>query len=177
MHKITLPLIYHTMSRSQRQICAISKDTNFIRNEVRALLEDGIIEASISPWRAQVVVLKDERRKKRLVVDYSATINRFTLLDAYPLPKIDSLVQTIAKYRVFSTIDLKSAYHQIPIVNEERLYTAFEADGSLYQFTRIPFGVTNGVACFQRVINSFIEKEKLKGVVAYLDDVTVCGLS
>ncbi|KRY84767.1 Retrovirus-related Pol polyprotein from transposon 17.6, partial [Trichinella pseudospiralis] len=158
------------IATSSRKFSA--EDTNFIRNEVRALLEDGIIEASISPWRAQVVVLKDERRKKRLVVDYSATINRFTLLDAYPLPKIDSLVQTIAKYRVFSTIDLKSAYHQIPIVNEERLYTAFEADGSLYQFTRIPFGVTNGVACFQRVINSFIEKEKLKGVVAYLDDVT-----
>ncbi|KRX53722.1 Retrovirus-related Pol polyprotein from transposon gypsy [Trichinella sp. T6] len=154
-----------------------AEDTDFIRNEVRTLLEDGVIEPSISPWRAQVVVLKDERRKKRLVVDYSATINRFTLLDAYPLPKIDTFVQTIAKYRVFSTIDLKSAYHQIPIPNDEKLYTAFEADGSLYQFTRIPFGVTNGVACFQRVINSFIEKEKLKGVVAYLDDVTVCGMS
>ncbi|KRX73852.1 Retrovirus-related Pol polyprotein from transposon 17.6 [Trichinella sp. T6] len=143
-----------------------AEDTDFIRNEMRTLLEDGVIEPSISPWRAQVVVLKDERRKKRLVVDYSATINRFTLLDAYPLPKIDTFVQTIAKYRVFSTIDLKSAYHQIPIPNDEKLYTAFEADGSLYQFTRIPFGVTNGVACFQRVINSFIEKEKLKGVVA-----------
>ncbi|KRY46189.1 Retrovirus-related Pol polyprotein from transposon 17.6 [Trichinella britovi] len=122
-----------------------AEDTNFIRNEVWALLEDGVIEPSISPWRAEVRgVLKDERRKKRLAVDYSATIN--------------------------SPIDLKSAYHQIPIPNDEKLYTAFEADESLYQFTRIPFGVTNGVACFQRVINSFIEKEKLKGVVAYLDD-------
>ncbi|XP_003369614.1 putative transposon Ty3-I Gag-Pol polyprotein [Trichinella spiralis] len=81
--------------------------------------------------------------KKSLVVDCSVTINRFILLDAYPLPKIDSLLQRIAKYRVFSTIDLKSAYHQIPILNEEKLYTACEADGSLYQFTRIPFGVTN----------------------------------
>ncbi|KRX75491.1 Retrovirus-related Pol polyprotein from transposon 17.6 [Trichinella sp. T6] len=128
-----------------------AEDTDFIRNEMRTLLEDGVIEPSISPWRAQVVVLKDERRKKRLVVDYSATIN--------------------------STIDLKSAYHQIPIPNDEKLYTAFEADGSLYPFTRIPFGVTNGVACFQRVINSFIKKEKLKWVVAYLDYVTVCGMS
>ncbi|KRX22529.1 Transposon Tf2-6 polyprotein [Trichinella nelsoni] len=81
-----------------------------------------------------------------------------------PFTKKDSVVQTIAKYRVFSTTDLKSAYHQIPILDEEKLYMACEADGSLYQFTSIPFGVTNGVACFQ-------------SVVAYLDDVTVCGLS
>ncbi|KRX47069.1 Retrovirus-related Pol polyprotein from transposon gypsy, partial [Trichinella murrelli] len=180
--RVDPPRIFAHLSPDCRPIATTSRkfsaeDTDFIRNEVRTLLEDGVIEPSISPWRAQVVVLKDERRKKRLVVDYSATINRFTLLDAYPLPKIDTLVQTIAKYRVFSTIDLKSAYHQIPIPNDEKLYTAFEADGSLYQFTRIPFGVMNGVACFQRVINSFIEKEKLKGVVAYLDDVTVCGMS
>ncbi|KRX34354.1 Retrovirus-related Pol polyprotein from transposon 17.6, partial [Trichinella murrelli] len=180
--RVDPPRLFAHLSPDCRPIATTSRkfsaeDTDFIRNEVRTLLEDGVIEPSISPWRAQVVVLKDERRKKRLVVDYSATINRFTLLDAYPLPKIDTLVQTIAKYRVFSTIDLKSAYHQIPIPNDEKLYTAFEADGSLYQFTRIPFGVTNGVACFQRVINSFIEKEKLKGVVAYLDDVTVCGMS
>ncbi|KRX92976.1 Retrovirus-related Pol polyprotein from transposon 17.6 [Trichinella pseudospiralis] len=182
MIKMDPPRLFAHLSPDCRPIATTSRkfsaeDTDFIRNEVRTLLEDGVIEPSISPWRAQVVVLKDERRKKRLVVDYSATINRFTLLDAYPLPKIDTLVQTIAKYRVFSTIDLKSAYHQIPIPNDEKLYTAFEADGSLYQFTRIPFGVTNGVACFQRVINSFIKKEKLKGVVAYLDDVTVCGMS
>ncbi|KRX72265.1 Uncharacterized protein T06_5783 [Trichinella sp. T6] len=180
--RVDPPRLFAHLSPDCRPIATTSRkfsaeDTDFIRNEVRTLLEDGVIEPSISPWRAQVVVLKDERRKKRLVVDYSATINRFTLLDAYSLPQIDTLVQTIAKYRVFSTIDLKSAYHQIPIPNDEKLYTAFEADGSLYQFTRIPFGVMNGVACFQRVINSFIEKEKLKGVVAYLDDVTVCGMS
>ncbi|KRZ59977.1 Retrovirus-related Pol polyprotein from transposon 17.6 [Trichinella nativa] len=180
--RVDPPRLFAHLSPDCRPIATTSRkfsaeDTDFIRNEVRTLLEDGVIEPSISPWRAQVVVLKDERRKKRLVVDYSATINRFTLLDAYPLPKIDTLVQTIAKYRVFSTIDLKSAYHQIPIPNDEKLYTAFEADGSLYQFTRIPFGVTNGVACFQRVINSFIKKEKLKWVVAYLDYVTVCGMS
>ncbi|KRX25486.1 Retrovirus-related Pol polyprotein from transposon gypsy [Trichinella nelsoni] len=129
--RVDPPKLFAHLTPDCRPIATTSRkfsaeDTNFIRNEVRALLEDGIIEPSISPWRAQVVVLKDERRKKCLVVDYSATIN--------------------------STIDLKSAYHQIPIPNDEKLYTAFEADGSLYQFTRIPFGVTN-------------------------DDVTVCGMS
>jgi len=54
--------------------------------EVSKLLNDGIIEPSYSPWRAQVLVTKDERHKRRMVVDYSQTINKFTLSDAYPLP-------------------------------------------------------------------------------------------
>ncbi|KRZ44323.1 Retrovirus-related Pol polyprotein from transposon 17.6 [Trichinella pseudospiralis] len=127
--RVDPPRLFAHLSPDCRPIATTSRkfsaeDTDFIRNEVRTLLEDGVIEPSISPMKGA-----------------------------------------------------KSAYHQIPIPNDEKLYTAFEADGSLYQFTRIPFGVTNDVACFQRVINSFIKKEKLKGVVAYLDDVTVCGMS
>ncbi|KRX70264.1 hypothetical protein T06_14261 [Trichinella sp. T6] len=94
--RVDPPRLFAHLSPDCRPIATTSRkfsaeDTDFIRNEVRTLLEDGVIEPSISPWRAQVVVLKDERRKKRLVVDYSATINRFTLLDAYSLPKIDTL--------------------------------------------------------------------------------------
>ena len=82
------------------------------------------------------------KKKKRLAIDYSETINRFTQLDAYPFPKFDEVINKIAKYRYFSTIDLKSAYNQIPL-REDRPYTAFEADGGLHQFTRRPFGITN----------------------------------
>ncbi|KHJ40163.1 hypothetical protein D918_09763, partial [Trichuris suis] len=128
-------------------------------NEIQKLLREGIIEPSNSPWRAQVLVTKDERRKSRLVIDYSKTIDRFTLLDSYPLPRIDVMVQNMAKYKFFSTIDLKSAYHQVPIHPGDKPFTAFEAAGGLYQFTRIPFGVTNGVACFQRIIDTFIRDE------------------
>ena len=108
-------------------------DRKFIQSEVIRLLQEGIIEQSNSPWRAQVVVTKNERSKKRMVVDYSQTVNRFTQLDAYPLPRIDDLVNKMAGYHVFSTIDLKSAYHQIPLKDSDKIYTAFEADGGLYQ--------------------------------------------
>ncbi|XP_054287969.1 uncharacterized protein LOC129003695 [Macrosteles quadrilineatus] len=110
-----------------------------------------------------------------MVIDYSRTINRFTLLDAYPLPRIDDIINKVANYEFFSTIDLKSAYHQVKIRNEEKHYTAFEACGQLYQFKRIPFGVTNGVAAFQRVIDQVIRTEQLQDTYAYLDDVTICG--
>ena len=150
-------------------------DQEFINSEIERLTKEDIIEPSCSPWRAQVLVTANERHKKRMVIDYSQTINRFTLLDAYPLPKIDQMIQEIAQYEVFSALDLKSAYHQIRIRTEDKQYTAFEALGKLYQFKRIPFGVTNGVACFQRIINDIIEKENLKRTFAYVDNVTICG--
>ncbi|XP_054276624.1 uncharacterized protein LOC128995632 [Macrosteles quadrilineatus] len=151
------------------------EDSKFIKEETERLLKEGIIEPSTSPWRAQVLVVKGETKKKRMCIDYSQTINRFTQLDAYPLPRVEDVVNKVSKFSVFSTIDLKSAYHQIQIENEERIYAAFEACGRLYQFCRIPFGVTNGVSCFQREIDSIIQKEGLECTVAYLDDVTVGG--
>lgn len=151
------------------------EDQAFIHSETERLLAEGVIEPSSSPWRAQVVVTVNERHKKRMVIDYSQTINRFTLLDAYPLPRIDDVVNKVAKYRHFSTIDLKSAYHQIPIRESDKVYTAFQSGHNLYQFRRLPFGVTNGVACFQRVMDDFIRDNCLEGTFVYLDDVTVCG--
>ena len=120
-------------------------DSAFVDKEVKRLLKEGIIEASLSPWRAQVVVTKDENHKKRLAIYYSQTINRFTLLDAFLLPRISDMVNKIAHYRVFSTIHLRSAYHQAPLKEEDKPYTAFEARGNLYQFTRLPFRVTNSL--------------------------------
>ena len=87
-----------------------AEDSRFIAEEINKLLDHGIIKHSECPWRAQVLVTKDERHKRRMVIDYSQTINRFTELDAYPLPKIDHQVHELAKCKLFSTLDLKSAY-------------------------------------------------------------------
>ena len=62
---------------------------------------------------------KDERHKKRMVIDYSQTVNRFTHLDAYPLPRIDEQINEIAKTKYYSTVDLKSAYYQVPLAKED----------------------------------------------------------
>ena len=161
------------IASKSRRYCMENK--GFIATEINELLEEGIIEPSDSPWRTQVVVTRSERHRKRLVIDYSETINRFTQLDAYPMPRIDDTVNQIAQYTVFSTIDLKSAYHQIPVKEEEKKFTAFEANGRLYQFCRIPFGVTNGAAAFQRTMDNFISEEALKDTFAYLDNITICG--
>ncbi|GFS56547.1 retrovirus-related Pol polyprotein from transposon opus [Trichonephila clavipes] len=160
------------VTKSRRQTV---EDNIFMALEVQKLLQEGVIEPSNSPWRAQAFVIRGENHKPRMVVDYSQTINKYTLLDAYPLPKIEEVILKISKNKVFSKTDLQSAYHQIPIQDSERHYSAFEACGKLYQFLRVSFGVTNGVACFQRVIDKIIEDEGLTLTYPFIDDVTVCG--
>ena len=178
--KITAPSLFENLTHDCKPIATKSRrhsdmDERFIETEVQKLLKEGVIETSASPWRAQVLVTSGERHKKRMVIDYSQTVNKFTLLDAYPLPRLDKMAESISKYKVYSTFDLKSAYHQIPINDCDKEYTAFEACGNLYHFNRIPFGVTNGVAVFQRTIDNIIKQENLSACFAYLDNVTVCG--
>ena len=140
------------------------EDRLFIEDNVDKMLSESVIKPSSSPWRAHVLIVKDEanRHKKRLCIDYSQTINIYTELDAYPIPRIDDMINELSKYRVFSMFDLRSAYDQIKIVETDGKCTAFEANGKLYEFTRIPFGVKNGVAAFQRIMLQFVEQENLR---------------
>ena len=109
--------------RSRKQTPSNRK---YIRDEVKKLFEDGVIKPSTSPWRAQVLVTKEtDTHRKRMVVDYKQTINRFTELDAYPLPDAEEMVRDISQYSWFSTFHLKSAYYQVPICEDEQKYIAF----------------------------------------------------
>ena len=111
-----------------------------------------------------------------MCIDYSQTVNLFTELDAYPLPRIDDMINKLSQYKLFSTFDLKSAYHQIPLRETETKFTAFEALGDLYEFVVLPFGVTNGVPAFQRIIDNVVTQEGLKDTFPYLDNVTIAGV-
>lgn len=108
-------------------------------------------------------------------MDYSQTIHIYTKLDAFPLPRISDLVANLARYKYFSTFDLKSAYHQIKLKQSDRKYTAFEANGQLFQFTCLPYGVTNGVPAFQRAMNEIVKEENLTDTFPYLDNVIIGG--
>ena len=98
-------------------------------------------------------------------MDYSQTINKFTELDEYPLPRMQDVIHNVSKHNIFTTLDLKSAYHQVELSKDDRIYTAFEADGGLYQFTRMPFGLKNAVPCFQRLMMILSEKRENENAV------------
>ena len=178
---INPPPLFTHLSNNMKPIATKSRrqspsDLKYMKEEVEKLLNSNIIQHSVSPWRAQAFVTKEgTNHKRRMVVDYSETINLFTELDAYPMPNVLKMVQEISQYKYFSTFDLKSAYHQVPIKEEDRKYTAFEVDGQLWEFTRIPFGVTNGVSAFQRTIDKLIKVEKLKDTFTFVDNITICG--
>ncbi|XP_004207810.1 uncharacterized protein LOC101239223 [Hydra vulgaris] len=104
MAKIKIPSLFTSISDKTQPIATKSRrynndDRNFIESEILQLLSDGIIEPCFSPWRAQVVVVKDltKPNKKRLYIDYSQTVNLYTELDAYHLPRIDDMINGLAK--------------------------------------------------------------------------------
>ena len=151
-------------------------DKIFIKNQVDKLSQSSTIRESTSPWRAQVFVHRgDEIHRDRMIIDFSQTINRFTNLDAYPVPRIDEMVEDLSQYKHFTTYDLSSAYHQIPIAEHEKKFTAFEACGKLYEFNFVPLGVTNGLAAFQRVMDKIKSEENLLATFIYVDNITIAG--
>jgi len=112
----------------------------------------GINTPATSPWRVLVVVVSEIIRNADHI-DYDQTIHKVTLLDAYPLPHLQTVANSVAQCNWFSSLDLKSAYHQVPILPEESVFTAFEANGQLCQFKSIPIELKNAVPSFQRVVN------------------------
>ena len=131
---VDTPSLFSNIDPACKPITTKSKregDRLFILTEIEKMVKEGVIEESTSLWRAPVLTVMNECQRKRLVVNYSRTINRFTRFDAYLLPRMDDLAQEIAKYKIYSSLDRKSAYHQIPI-KEDKPYTAFEANGKLY---------------------------------------------
>ena len=85
--------------------------------------------------------------------DYSQTVNRFTMLDVYPLPKIEKLVNKVVQYKIYCTVDLKFAYHQLPIFKKDKIYAAFEANEKPYQLCWVPFGITELLAFKGKLIS------------------------
>ena len=81
----------------------------------------------------------------------------------------------MAQCKIYSIVDLKSTYLQVPSSKKDRIYTAFEVDIKQYQFCRVPFGVTNGVVCLQRIIDKFIADKSLSYTIVYWDNITICG--
>ena len=106
------PPLFNNLNSGCKPIATKSRlfskpDKDFIKVEVRKLYAEGVIEPSSSPWRSQVLVTSEGTHKRRMVVDYSQTINKFTELDAYPVPRTSDIANSLTQYKVFSTFDLK----------------------------------------------------------------------
>ena len=140
--------------------------------EVQLMLENGIIEPSISAWSSQIVLVEKKDHSMRFCVDYRA-LNEVTKKDSYPLPRIDDCFDALTGTHWFSSIDLQSGYWQVGLSPSAMEKTAFSCPSGLFQFKVLPFGVCNGPPTFQRLMEHVLAGLQWKICLLYLDDVIV----
>lgn len=145
-----------------------------VEDTVENLLAAGIIQSSRSPYNSPTVLVKKKNGDWRMVVDYRA-INAKTVKDKWPMPVIEDCLNRLVGGRLFIAVDLFRGYHQIPVSVDSRKFTAFSTPMGHYEYLKMPFGLSNGSAVFQRMIDAVIAPLRRTGYVAYLDDVTFGG--
>jgi len=130
-----------------------------VNRQVTDLLLRQLIEPSTSPWSSPILFVKKKDGSLRMVVDYRA-LNKLTVKNRYPLPRIDDLFDKLHGAKYFSSLDAASGFHQILLKEEDRPKTAFRTPFGHYQFRVLPFGLTNAPATFQAVMNKLFSQNK-----------------
>lgn len=146
------------------------------RQEVETQIEDmlakGIISSSQSSYAAPITLAKKKDGSWRLCTDFRR-LNAQTVRDQHPIPNIHDILDNLGRSAVFSTLDLKSGFWQIPIAEEDRHKTAFTCHLGLFEYNRMPFGLTNAPATFQRVMNSVLSGLIGRICFCYIDDIVI----
>lgn len=144
-------------------------EEDIVEAEIKRLLANGNIRKSCSPYSSPLVLAPKKNSSKRLCNDYRM-LNDKTVKDAYHLPRIDDILFRLSKAKLFSILDAKSGYHQIPIREGDKKKTAFQAVSGLYEYNYLPFGLSNAPPVFQRVMDNVFEG--CKGFCSvYIDDI------
>jgi len=152
--------------------------SEFVKREIADLLQKGIIRTSRSPYNNPTWVVDkkghDEQgnKNKRLVIDFRK-LNEKTIADKYPMPNIPMILANLGKAKYFTTLDLKSGYHQIYLAEHDREKTSFSVNGGKYEFCRLPFGLKNAGSIFQRAIDDILREQIGKSCYVYVDDVII----
>jgi len=144
------------------------------RPAIDKLIDDmqaqGVIEPCQSEYASNIVLVKKRDGSIRFCVDYRQ-LNSLTQKDAYPLPRIDTCLDTLSGAAWYSTFDLRSGFHQVPVNPRDVNKTAFICHRGTYRFPRMPFGMCNAPATFQRLMDTVLRNLNFEICLAYLDDV------
>lgn len=157
----------YKMSRQKKEI---------FEKEINVMLESDVIEECESPWVTPVVLVPKKDGIARICVDYRR-LNAVTKTDSYPMPRIDELLHLAKRTLYMSTIDLRSGYWQVSVKPKDRDKTAVTTPFGIFRFKRMPFGLKNSGATFQRLMDRFRRGLKDIVVIVYLDDIIVISTS
>ena len=143
-----------------------------VKEHLEKLLRTGVIVPSRSDHASPIVLVRKKSGALRMCVDYR-TLNAKTIKDAYALPRIVESMDAMTGSKWFSTLDLQSAYNQVQMEPEDQRKTAFTTPFGLYEYTRMPFGLCNAPATFQRLMQTAFHADMFNILLVYLDDIVV----
>ncbi|XP_073313539.1 uncharacterized protein [Primulina huaijiensis] len=147
-----------------------------LKEQLEDLLAKGYIRPSVSPWGAPVLFVKKKDGSMRLCVDYRQ-LNKATVKNKYPLPRIDDLFDQLQGSSVYSKIDLRSGYHQLRVKEIDVPKTAFRTRYGHFEFLVMPFGLTNAPAVFMDLMNRVFQRYIDQFVVIFIDDILIYSKS
>ena len=140
--------------------------------QVDKWLREGVVSPSESPWSNPLVPVRKRDNTIRWAVDFRL-LNKHIIKDSYPLPRIDHLINRCAGAQVYSSLDASQAYFTIPLSAESRAYTAFQTNEGLFEFNKLPFGISTAVSIYSRFIATVLNPLGSKGLSVYLDDILI----
>ncbi|KAD4586366.1 hypothetical protein E3N88_23967 [Mikania micrantha] len=147
-----------------------------LKEQLEELLDIGFIRPSVSPWGAPVLFVKKKDGTMRLCIDYRE-LNKITIRNRYPLPRIDDLFDQLQGAKCFSKIGLRSGYHQLKIKDSDISKSSFRTRYGHYEFVVMPFGLTNAPAVFMDLMNRVFHDFLDKFVIVFIDDILVYSKS
>lgn len=152
-----------------------------VKRQIDEMLQNNIIRPSKSPYSSPIWIVPKKidatgKQKWRLVVDYRK-INDNTKTDRYPLPNISDILDKLGRCQYFTTLDLASGFHQIEMHENSIEKTAFNTENGHYEYVRMPFGLKNAPATFQRVMDNVLKDLQHKICFVYMDDIIIFSTS
>ncbi|GKC50938.1 putative reverse transcriptase domain-containing protein [Tanacetum coccineum] len=147
-----------------------------LSTQLQELSDKGFIRPSSSPWGAPVLFFKKKDGSFRMCIDYRE-LNKLTVKNQYPLPRIDDLFEQLQGSKVYSKIDLRSGYHQLRDREEDIPKTAFRTRYGHYEFQVMPFGLTNALTVFMDLMNRMCKPYLDKFVIVFIDDILIYSKS
>ncbi|GJT00744.1 putative reverse transcriptase domain-containing protein [Tanacetum coccineum] len=143
-----------------------------LSKQLKELSDKGFIRPSSSPWGAPVLFVKKKDGSFRMCIDYRE-LNKLTVKNRYPLPRIDDLFDQLQGSNVYSKIDLRSGYHQLRVREEDIPKMAFRTRYGHYEFQVMPFGLTNAPAVFMDLMNHVCKPFLDKFMIVFIDDILI----